>query len=51
MIGLLKVRASVAKDKRAHEIELVFDKRKYRLAADNPEDCATWLAVLGGRCS
>ena len=38
-----------ARDKRPHELEIIFDKRKYRLAADNAQDYGQWLAVLSAR--
>ena len=46
-----QVRGSTARDKRPHELEIIFDKRKYRLAADNAQDYGQWLAVLSARYS
>jgi hypothetical protein len=50
LAGCLKVRPGGGKEK-PFELELVYDARVYRLAADDKATFGRWLAVLGARYS
>eukprot|EP01052_Picozoa_sp_SAG31_P018817 SAG31_NODE_1348_length_8693_cov_4.345008_4_plen_192_part_00 len=47
--GCLKVRPVEASKERPFELELVFDSRLYRLAAEDQQELCQWLAMLASR--